>query len=79
MRGAPDPSFIIFIIPFIGGLYLHVLLRMGRFWLPGGQVITRATHPRGYWLLMGLTLCALAAITGYAAWKALPAATARGH
>ncbi len=76
MRGIANP---IFIIPIAGGLYLYVLLRMGGFWLPGGRVITLASHPRGYWLLMGLTLCVLAAITGYAVWQALPATTVHGH
>jgi hypothetical protein len=66
MRGVANP---IFVLPIIAALYIYVMVRSGGVWLPNGRVIAKATNPRSYWALIGLSVAALAAGVGFAVFE----------
>jgi hypothetical protein len=76
MRGIANP---IFILPIIVALGIYVTMRLGGFVLPGGRAITRADSPRGYWVLIGLSVAALVLVTSLAVFEALPATVVHSH
>jgi hypothetical protein len=67
MRGVANP---IFALPIIAAVYIYIMVRSGGVWLPNGRVIAKATSPRSYWTLIGLSVGVLVAVVGFVAFEA---------
>ena len=61
MRGIANP---IFVLPVLGAIYIYSMVRAGGGWLPNGRIVAKATNPRGYWILISLSVCAVATAVG---------------
>jgi len=67
MRGVANPFLV---LPFLGAIYIYMMVRAGGFWLPNGRIIAKATNPRAYWGLIALSVGALLALIGLAVFDA---------
>ncbi len=63
MHSTLDP---VFMLPMAAAIFIYGAIKLGGIWLPTGQVIAKATSPRTYWTLIGLSCVALVALVGLA-------------